>query len=86
VARFDVYVVPRSTRAGPDGRYAGHPRLRVRAPATDGRANAEAERTLRSLLGARVALKSGGRSRHKTFEIDMNEQALEDRLRAVFGD
>ncbi|MEX0873499.1 MAG: DUF167 domain-containing protein [Actinomycetota bacterium] len=86
MARFDVYVVPRSSRTGPDGRYGGLPRLRVKAPATDGRANAEAARRLRALLGAPVGLKSGGRARRKTFEADLAGRVFEAKLRAAFGD
>jgi uncharacterized protein YggU (UPF0235/DUF167 family) len=58
----------------------------VKAPATDGRANAEAERRLRDLLAAPVGLKSGGRGRRKTFEVDLGARALETKLRAAFGD
>ena len=85
--RFDVYVVPRSKRPGPDGRHNGVPRLRVTSPPTDGRANSEAERSLSELLGSRVRLTGGGRSRRKTFEIErLPSSDLEDLLRQTFGD
>lgn len=85
--RFDVYVVPRSRRPGPDGRYDGVPRLRVTSPPAEGRANSEAERSLSELLGGRVRLTGGGRSRRKTFEIEsLSSSKLEDRLRRTFGD
>jgi uncharacterized protein YggU (UPF0235/DUF167 family) len=85
--RFDVYVVPRSKRPGPDGRHDGVPRLRVTSPPADGRANSEAERSLSELLGGRVRLTGGGRSRRKTFEIEsLSTRAMEEILRQAFGD
>jgi uncharacterized protein YggU (UPF0235/DUF167 family) len=86
LARFDVHVVPGSRRPGPDGRYGGLPRVRVKAPATDGRANAEAERVLADLLKTTVRLVAGARSRRKTFEAAGSRYALDARIRGVFGD
>jgi uncharacterized protein YggU (UPF0235/DUF167 family) len=86
VARFSVYVVPRSPRPGPDGRHGGVPRLRVAAPASDGRANREAERVLSELLNSAIALTGGQRSRRKVFETDLGETELDDRMRRAFGD
>ena len=85
MTRFAIYVVPGSTRPGPDGRYGGLPRLRVKAPATDRRANAEAERVLSELLSTQVRLVAGGRSRRKVFEADDEKPALDGRLRRIFG-
>jgi uncharacterized protein YggU (UPF0235/DUF167 family) len=86
LARFEVYVSPRSSRPGPDGRHGGVPRLRLSAPASEGRANAEAERALSDLIGVKVRLVGGGRSRTKTFEADIGREPLSDRLGAVFGE
>lgn len=83
--RFAVYVVPRSAAPGPHGRFAGTPRLRVRAPASDGRANDEAISRLGRLLGAPVRLVGGARSRRKTFAVSLERAALERRLREAFG-
>lgn len=85
MTRFVVHVVPRASRSGPSGTYDGVPRLRVKAPPADGKANAEAEAVLSKLLGARVRLSGGGRSRRKTFEIDLPRPTLDGRLRKVFG-
>jgi uncharacterized protein YggU (UPF0235/DUF167 family) len=85
MGRFAVYVVPRSSRPGADGRYNGLPRLRVKAPPVDRAANAEAERALGDLLGARVRLISGASSRRKIFETAMADDPLRNRLREIFG-
>jgi uncharacterized protein YggU (UPF0235/DUF167 family) len=84
-ALFDVHVVPSSSRTGPDGMYDGVPRLRVKAPPTESRANAEAEKTLGRLLGTRVTLVRGTRNRRKTFSADLPSSELGRRLRALFG-
>ena len=68
--RFEVHVVPRSPRPGPDGRHDGVPRLRVSAPPDGGRANEEVERLLGELLGCRVRVVGGRRSRRKLLEAD----------------
>jgi uncharacterized protein YggU (UPF0235/DUF167 family) len=85
VSRFEVHVVPRAKRAGPYGWHGGLPRLRVGAPATDGLANAEAERLLSQLLGARTRLVGGARSRRKRFDVDLDAAELGPRLLDVFG-
>jgi uncharacterized protein YggU (UPF0235/DUF167 family) len=82
---FVVHVVPGSSRAGADGTRDGVPRLRVKSPPTDGRANAEAEKLLGRLLGARVGLVHGARARRKTFSAELTRGELEARLREVFG-
>ena len=85
MARFEVHVVSRASRPGPDGRHGGLPRLRVAAAPEDGRANAEAEKTLAKLLDASVTLVGGARSRRKMFETDLSEPALRAQLTEVFG-
>jgi uncharacterized protein YggU (UPF0235/DUF167 family) len=83
-SRFDVYLVPGSSRPGPDGTFDGRPRLRVRASPTKGRANQEAERVLSRLLKAPVTLVGGSRSRRKTFETDLAPGELALRMASVF--
>lgn len=82
---FEVHVVPRAKAAGPYGRHGGLVRLRVASPASDGRANAEAERVLTELIGSQVRLVGGQRSRRKRFAVDLDQASLDARLRAVFG-
>ena len=83
---FDIYVVPGSSRSEADGMRHGVPRLRVKAPPKDGRANAEAEKALSRMLGAPVTLVRGTRSRRKTFSVELPSGELEGRLVAIFGD
>ena len=83
--RFAVHVVPRSAHSGPYGRHGGLPRLRVRATPTDGAANDEATDVLAKVLGCRVELVRGARSRIKTFETDLESKDLHERLRQIFG-
>ncbi len=85
MARFVIHVVPRSSRAGPDGRHGALPRLRLAAPPTDGRANTEAERVLSDLLQARVTIVAGVRSRRKTLEVALAEDELKRRIEKLFG-
>ena len=85
MSRFEVHVVPHAKRAGPYGWHGGLPRLRVGAPASDGLANAEAERLLSVLLGSRARLVGGARSRRKRFDVDLDADDLERRLRDAFG-
>jgi len=58
----------------------------VKSPPTDGRANAEAEKLLRRLLGSRVVLVRGANARRKTFSTGLTRAELETQLRDVFGD
>lgn len=60
--------------------------MRVLAPPTEGRANAEAEKVLADLIGARVCLVGGAKSRRKTFEVNLNQDEIEQRLRRAFGE
>jgi uncharacterized protein len=85
VTRFDVHVVPRSPQTRPDGWHGGLPRLRLKAPPSEGRANAAATKALTDLLGAQVTLVSGQRSRHKIFSVDLDEARLAEVLSRVFG-
>ena len=78
-------MVPRAKRAGPYGRHGGLPRLRVSSPASDGLANAEAERLLTYIVGARVHLVGGARSRRKRFDVELAADELERRLTDAFG-
>lgn len=80
MARFVVYVVPRSSKPGVAGMHDGLPRLRVAAPPTDNRANDEAAKLLTDLLGSRVRLVSGQRSRKKTFEVDLTDDEVTQRF------
>ncbi len=85
MTRVEVYVVPRSKRPGADGRHGELPRLRVTSPPADGRANAEAERLLSSIVGADATLRSGARSRRKSFDVDLDPASLAKRLAEAFG-
>ena len=62
----------------------GVPRVWVRAPAVDGRANAAIERVLADALGLRprqVRVVRGATSRHKTLEVDLADlEAVRQRL------
>jgi uncharacterized protein len=80
VARFLVYVVPRSSKPGLAGMHDGLPRLRVAAPPSENRANDEAEKLLTGLLGSRVTLVGGHRSRRKTFEVDLADHEITQRF------
>jgi uncharacterized protein YggU (UPF0235/DUF167 family) len=84
MAVFEVHVVPHAKRAGPYGWHGGLPRLRVSSPASDGLANAEAERLLSGLVSARVRLTGGARSRRKRFDVDLAPEELGRRLREAF--
>jgi uncharacterized protein YggU (UPF0235/DUF167 family) len=84
VTIFEVHVVPHSNRAGPYGWHGGLPRLRVSSPASDGKANAEAERLLSDLVAARVQLVGGMRSRRKRFDVALEQDDLARRLRDAF--
>jgi uncharacterized protein YggU (UPF0235/DUF167 family) len=85
MARMTVHVVPRSMKPGPDGYHGDLPRLRLASTPTDGKANAEAERVLTTLLGVRVTLAAGAKSRRKTFEVALDADELAPRISAIFG-
>jgi uncharacterized protein (TIGR00251 family) len=70
--RLGVRVIPNAPRDAITGRRGDEIVLRVRAPATGGRANKAAARCLAASLGVPVSavrLIAGERSRHKKFEI-----------------
>jgi uncharacterized protein len=83
MATIRVRVTPRSARtaveSGPDGVV-----VRVRATPEGGRATEEAARALAETLGvprSRVRLRSGARSRTKTFDVDgLTSQDLQQRI------
>ena len=86
MASITVRVVPRSGRikveVGPEGTV-----VRVRSAPERGRATQEAARALADALGvaaSRVRLRTGARSRTKTFEVDgMTLEELERRMRGA---
>jgi len=86
VAALTVRVVPRSNRAGAERR-GGQVVLRVRAPAEGGRATEEARRLLAEALGvprAAVGLRTGARSRTKTFEVEgLSPKMIAARVAAI---
>ena len=84
MATITVRVAPRSGRtaveSGPNGVV-----VRVRAAPEGGRATEEAARALAAVLGippSRVRLRSGARSRTKTFDVDgLSTDDLQQRIR-----
>ncbi len=82
----EVHVQPRAGRAGIAGRHGGAVKVRVQAPPTDGRANAETAAVLAAALGvgARdVVLVHGASSRWKRFAVAGDGAVLAARLEAV---
>jgi uncharacterized protein len=85
MATITVRVAPRSGRtaveSGPDGVVV----IRVRAAPEGGRATEEAARALAETLGlprTRIRLRSGARSRTKTFDVDgLSSQDVQQRIR-----
>jgi uncharacterized protein len=86
--RLTVHVRPGATRAGIGGSHDGALVIRVREPASDGRANDAVVRAVADELGlARRAVRivAGTRSRRKVVELDGDGDALAEglaRLRA----
>jgi uncharacterized protein (TIGR00251 family) len=69
----DVHVVPGARRDEVGGQHDGRVRVRVRAPAVDGKANAAVRDVLAKHLGVRrsaVTIVRGDRSRRKTVRVD----------------
>ena len=84
----EVHVQPRATRPGIVGRRGDAVALRVNAPPTDGRANAEAGALLAAALGVPVrdvTLVHGARSRHKRFAVLGDREVLATRWAAVLA-
>jgi uncharacterized protein YggU (UPF0235/DUF167 family) len=83
MATITVRVTPRSGRTVVEGG-AGGVIVRVRAAPEGGRATAEAARALAERLGVpktRVRLRSGVRSRTKTFDVDgLSTRDIQQRL------
>ncbi|NLU45626.1 MAG: YggU family protein [Euryarchaeota archaeon] len=65
---IDVYVSPRSNRAGPEGFDEWRKRLilRVRSPPLDGKANKEVEAMMKEAAGVPARIVGGHLSRQKT--------------------
>ena len=84
MATITVRVAPRSGRTAVESAPNGVV-VRVRAAPEGGRAAEEAARALAAALGippSRVRMRSGARSRTKTFDVDgLSTQDLQQRLR-----
>ena len=79
---------PRARQDGVLGVRAGELVVAVRAPAEKGKANAEIVRVLARALGlprANVALKSGGSSPHKVFQLPLEAEPVLRKLSAALG-
>lgn len=62
-------VVPGSSKPGFGGLHGDRVKLRVAAPPERGRANAEAEKLMSSLLGRKATLARGIKGRKKVFVV-----------------
>lgn len=79
-----LHVVPRASRTEIAGLHGGAVKLKVHAPPADGAANRECRGFLARLLGvpvANVTLRSGSRSRDKTFAVA--EVSMDDAMRRI---
>ena len=80
MTRVTVRVVPNAKRAGVSRDADGTWRLRIDAPAVDGKANKRAVQVLaREVFGvsrSAVVLVNGEKSRVKTFEVDLAESEV----------
>lgn len=65
----DVWVVPGSSRDSVDGNHGSALKVRVSAPADQGRANAAVAALLSAHFGAPATLVRGTTSRAKTFRV-----------------
>lgn len=89
MSRLQVRVTPRGGQdrvEGFDG--AGVLRVRVRAAPVDGEANAAVVRLLARALDlspGRIILVSGGASRVKLFDVDLDEEEIRARLAGPGG-
>jgi uncharacterized protein (TIGR00251 family) len=79
--RLKLRVAPGARRPGIAGRHGDAWKVRVSAPAEDGRANDAVLRLLADTLGVDVRLESGHTSRDKVVALDM-ETAEAERLLA----
>lgn len=64
-----VWLVPGARKPGLAGLHGGRLKLRVASPASEGRANREAERFLSAMLGVDAILVGGETRRDKMFEV-----------------
>ena len=90
MAILRAHVVPNAKIEGVIGEYDGAIRIKLRAPAVEGKANAALIRFLAQQLTLpqhSIVLESGRRSRHKLIRIDgLTEEELRRRVRAKLGD
>jgi uncharacterized protein (TIGR00251 family) len=66
---ISVWAVPGASSTAVAGLYGDKVKIRIAAPAEGGRANKEAMRLLKELLGSEVSLVKGMTSRHKLFQV-----------------
>lgn len=77
---FRIRAVPNAPRSAPTGAYADGVKIKINAPATDGRANAELVKFLSKFFGVGrggVKIISGETSRDKLVQIDGAQNCLE---------
>jgi uncharacterized protein (TIGR00251 family) len=84
LTRLKVRVVPDARRNEIAGFFQGEVRLKVRASAQEGKANAEVIRFLAELIDcqrSKIAIKQGEKSRNKMIEIiDVNPEEVQRKL------
>lgn len=86
--RISIRVQPSGGRSRIIGVHGGSLKVRVSAPANEGKANAELVRFIAELAGTRrsaVSIVSGDRSRDKVLAVDGGIDALIDAVRTVDG-
>jgi uncharacterized protein (TIGR00251 family) len=77
----EIYVQPGAKRSETAGEFDGKPKIRIKAPPVDGAANKEVIRFVAKSLNiskSSVRLVKGELSRHKTLEIDSDEELIKD--------
>lgn len=85
VWRLRVWVQPGAKKDGPAGMHEGRLKLKVAAPAVDGKANQALIRLLARVLdvrASRVMVESGATSRKKTLRIEATAEPAWERLEA----
>ena len=84
LTRLKVRVVPDARRNEIAGFFQGEVRLKVKASAQEGKANAEVIRFLAELIDcqrSKIAIKQGEKSRNKMIEItDVNPEEVQRKL------
>jgi uncharacterized protein len=87
MAILRIHVVPNARSDSVVGEHGGALKIKLRAPAIDGKANAALIRFLAEqmkLLPHSIALKHGEKSRHKLIQIHgLSEKDVRERLHAV---